>query len=58
MRIDLATESLDSVASLIIGNKNLNQSRLIRKITKKHNCDKNQSYHSTDNKIRITISQN
>jgi hypothetical protein len=34
MRIDLATKSLDSVASLVIGNINLNQSRLIRQITK------------------------
>ena len=32
MRIDLATESLDSVASLIVNNRNLNQSRLIKKI--------------------------
>jgi hypothetical protein len=31
MRIDLATESLDFLASLIINNRNLNQSRLIYK---------------------------
>jgi hypothetical protein len=40
MKIDLATKSLDSVASLIIDNRNLNHSILIRKITIKAQINK------------------